>query len=188
MPPKLPLPHKRGFFFLAFFSSFKIAPAGEGNCAAIERQKLSRGNFCLERHQDASPGPVGYRGPFLEILCGFGPKVLEGPVYGGPDRNASKFSQSLSFSISLCLSFSLYVYAVGSITWPHLSRFRVNNLATYKSITWPPFWNPLFYCEFLECSIFRAVGANFVFGKVFFVKGVSENGRCTFFWGGGGKV
>ena len=42
MPPKLPLPHKRGLF-----SSFKNCPRGEGNCAAIERQKLSRGNFCL---------------------------------------------------------------------------------------------------------------------------------------------
>ena len=30
-----------------FFSSFKVAPPGEGNCAAIKRQKLSCGNFCL---------------------------------------------------------------------------------------------------------------------------------------------
>ena len=42
MPPKLPLPHKRGHFFF-----FQNCPPGEGNCAAIERQKLSRGNFCL---------------------------------------------------------------------------------------------------------------------------------------------
>ena len=42
MPPKLPLPHNRGHFFL-----FQNCPRGEGNCAAIERQKLSRGNFCL---------------------------------------------------------------------------------------------------------------------------------------------
>ena len=42
MPPKLPLPHNRGHFFL-----FQNCPRGEGICAAIERQKLSRGNFCL---------------------------------------------------------------------------------------------------------------------------------------------
>ena len=42
MPPKLPLPHKRGHFLL-----FQNCPRGEGSCAATERQKLSRGNFCL---------------------------------------------------------------------------------------------------------------------------------------------
>ena len=42
IPPKLPLPHNRGHFFF-----FQNCPRGEGNCAAIERQKLSRGNFCL---------------------------------------------------------------------------------------------------------------------------------------------
>ena len=41
MPPKLSLPHRRGHFFL-----FQNYPCGEGNCEAIERQKLSRGNFC----------------------------------------------------------------------------------------------------------------------------------------------
>ena len=35
MPPKLPLSHKRN------------CPRGEGKCGAIERQKLSRSNFCL---------------------------------------------------------------------------------------------------------------------------------------------
>ena len=40
MPPKLSLPHRRGHFFL-----FQNYPRGEGNCEAIERQKLSRGNF-----------------------------------------------------------------------------------------------------------------------------------------------
>ena len=44
MPPKLSLPHRRWHFF--FFQNY---PRGEGNCKAIERQKLSRGNFC--------PGP-----------------------------------------------------------------------------------------------------------------------------------
>ena len=41
MPPKLSLTHRRGHFFL-----FQNYPCGEGNCEAIERQKLSRGNFC----------------------------------------------------------------------------------------------------------------------------------------------
>ena len=41
MPPKLSLPHRRGHFFL-----FQNYPCGEGNCEAIERQKLSRGDFC----------------------------------------------------------------------------------------------------------------------------------------------
>ena len=41
MPPKLSLAHKRGHFFL-----FQNCPRGEGNCETIERQKVSRGNFC----------------------------------------------------------------------------------------------------------------------------------------------
>ena len=43
---KMPLPnclsHKRGLF-----SFFQNCPRGEGNCETTERQKLSRGNFCL---------------------------------------------------------------------------------------------------------------------------------------------
>ena len=31
----------------------------------------------------------------------------------------------------------IYIYAVGSITWPHFGQSRVNNLATVGSITWP---------------------------------------------------
>ena len=54
MPPKLPLPHKRGLFFF-----FQNCPRGEGNCAAIERQKLSRGNFCLAASRCLSR-PSGY--------------------------------------------------------------------------------------------------------------------------------
>ena len=53
MPPKLPLPHKREHFLL-----FQNCPRGEGNCAAIERQKLSRGNFCLAASRYLS-GPSG---------------------------------------------------------------------------------------------------------------------------------
>ena len=54
MPLKLPLPHNRGHFFL-----FQNCPRGEGNCAAIERQKLSRGNFCLAASRCLS-GPSGW--------------------------------------------------------------------------------------------------------------------------------
>ena len=53
VPPKLPLPHNRGHFFL-----FRNCPRGEGNCAASERQKLSRGNFCLAASRCLS-GPSG---------------------------------------------------------------------------------------------------------------------------------
>ena len=53
--PKLPLPHKR-----VFFSSFKIAPA-----VRVVARQLS-GKNCLAAsfasgHQDASPGPLGYK-------------------------------------------------------------------------------------------------------------------------------
>ena len=53
MPRKLPLPHNGGHFFL-----FQNCPRGEGNCAAIERQKLSRGNFCPAASRCLS-GPSG---------------------------------------------------------------------------------------------------------------------------------
>ena len=53
MPPKLPLPHKRGLSCL-----FQNYPRGEGNCAAVERQKLSRGSFCLAALRCLS-GPCG---------------------------------------------------------------------------------------------------------------------------------
>ena len=53
IPPKLPLPLNRGHFFL-----FQNYPRGKGNCAAIERQKLSRGNFCLAASRCLS-GPSG---------------------------------------------------------------------------------------------------------------------------------
>ena len=33
----------------------------------------------------------------------------------------------------------IYIYIVGSITCPHFGHFKVNNLATSRSITWPPF-------------------------------------------------
>ena len=33
----------------------------------------------------------------------------------------------------------IYIYAVGSITWPYFGQSRVNNLAMVGSITWPSF-------------------------------------------------
>ena len=68
MLPKLPLHHKRGQFFL-----FQNCPHGEGNCAATERQKLSRGNFCLATLRCLS-GPSGglaiKRQALLSVLRG----------------------------------------------------------------------------------------------------------------------
>ena len=56
MPPKLPLPHNGEHFFL-----FQNCPRDEGNCAATERQKLSRGNFCPAASICLS-GPSGHGG------------------------------------------------------------------------------------------------------------------------------
>ena len=61
MPPKLPLPHKRGHFFLC-----QNWPHGEGNCAAIERQKLSRGKCCLAASRCLS-GPSGFGAPRFSV-------------------------------------------------------------------------------------------------------------------------
>ena len=38
---------------------------------------------------------------------------------------------------------SVYIYAVGSITWPYFGQSRVNNLAMVGSITWPSFFEPI---------------------------------------------
>ena len=68
------------------FSLLQNCPRGEGNCAAIERQKLSRGNFCLAASRCLS-GPSGQKGvspicsdlrslfssdlfPFAFLFCG----------------------------------------------------------------------------------------------------------------------
>ena len=63
MPPKLPLPHNRGHFFL-----FQNCPRGEGNCAAIEWKKLSRGNFCLAASRCLS-GPSGLSSFVRRRIC-----------------------------------------------------------------------------------------------------------------------
>ena len=78
-----------------------------------------------------------------------------------------------------------YMFAVGSITWPHFSHFRVNSLATIDSIAWP---HRLAFkiCGFRGFLLlqFSERGAMFLFGKLCFVKGFSENGWSSFFWGG----
>ena len=64
MPPKLPLPpQERAFFF------FQNCRRGEGTCAAIERQKLSRGNpkgpFCTKNATALDSVVICYRRSFL---------------------------------------------------------------------------------------------------------------------------
>ena len=62
----------------------------------------------------------------------------------------------------------MYMYAVGSITWPHFGHFKVNNLATSRSITWPPFFEPIkisFFFRFFGAQ-FSGGGAKLVFFKV----------------------
>ena len=53
-------------------------------------------------------------------------------------------------------SFScIYIYAVGSITWPYFGHFKVKNLAMVGSITWPAFFEPIkigFFGDFLVHS------------------------------------
>ena len=55
------------------------------------------------------------------------------------------------------LSLSIYICAVGSITWPHFGQSRVNNLATVGSITWPPFFEPIKIGVLGDfwCTVFR---------------------------------
>ena len=82
--------------------------------------------------------------------------------------------------------YTVYMHAVGSITWPHFGHFKVNNLATVGSITWPPFFEPIkiWVLGVFLCTIFRG-GAKFVFLKVVFgqKRGFRTKKLCTFFWG-----
>ena len=81
----------------------------------------------------------------------------------------------------------IYIYAVGSITWPHFGHFKVNNLATSRSITWPPFFEPI-KIGFLRlfCAQFSGGGAKLVFLKMFWSKkGFPKKKQlCTFLGGG----
>ena len=66
----------------------------------------------------------------------------------------------------------IYIYAVGSITWPHFGHFKVNNLATVGSTTWPPFFEPIklgFWGDFL-CTILRGWCKISVFESCFLVR------------------
>ena len=62
------------------------------------------------------------------------------------------------------------IYVVGSITWLHFGHFKVNNLATSRSIPWPLFFEPIEICFFFEnfCAQFSGGGAKLVFLKVVF--------------------
>ena len=86
MPPKLPLSRSRGHFFL-----FQNCPRGEGNCTAIERRELSRGNFCLTASRCLSgpfpplkPLPKISKDPPLPVRDYIGVySTMERPVLGG---------------------------------------------------------------------------------------------------------
>ena len=71
----------------------------------------------------------------------------------------------------------IYIYAVGSITWPHFGHF--------KSITWPPFLEPIKIGFFeIVCAQFSGGGAKLVFLKVVFgqERGFRKK-MCTFLGG-----
>ena len=74
-----------------------------------------------------------------------------------------------------------------TITWPHFGHFKVNNLATSRSITWPPFFEPIkiVFFEFFQCTVFRGWCKISVLKSCFLVKkrGFRKKG-CALFWGG----
>ena len=73
--------------------------------------------------------------------------------------------------------------AVGSITWPHFGHFKVNNLATSRSTTWPPFFEPIKTGIFKFFSAqFSGGGAKLLFKKLFWSKKeVSKKKSCELF-------
>ena len=77
----------------------------------------------------------------------------------------------------------IYICAVGSITWPHFGHFRVNNLATSRSITWPPFFEPIkiVFCLFVFSGQFSGGGAKLVFLKVVLGQNVQKPYKNSFF-------
>ena len=84
MPPKLSLPHRRGHFFL-----FQNYPCGEGNCEAIERQKLSRGNFCPGTSRCLA-GPTGPETQIFEefsLFFGYFFSYFPFPIFRAGDPN-----------------------------------------------------------------------------------------------------
>ena len=80
----------------------------------------------------------------------------------------------------------IYIYAVGSITWPFFGQSRVNNLAIFGSITWPPFFEPIkigvLEGDFL-CTVFRGWCKISVFEKIGQKRGFRKKKCAPFFWG-----
>ena len=81
----------------------------------------------------------------------------------------------------------IYIYAVGSITWPDFGQSRVNNLAGVGSITWPAFfwaYKNRGFGRFFGAQ-FSGGGAKLVFlkKKIWSKKGFPKKKMCTFFWG-----
>ena len=80
----------------------------------------------------------------------------------------------------------IYIYAVGSITWPYFGQSRVDNLAMVGSITWPSFFEPIKIGVFGDfwCTVFRGWCKISVFEKKNLVKkGVSEKQIVHLFFG-----
>ena len=80
----------------------------------------------------------------------------------------------------------IYMHAVGSITWPHFGKVKVNNLATSRSITWPPFFEPIKIGVLGDfwCTVFRGWCKISVFESCFWSKKrFPKKKMCTFFWG-----
>ena len=95
------------------------------------------------------------------------------------------------FNFTAHIYIYIYICAVGSITWPHLGILRVNNLATNKSITWPPFlvYKLSVFWEFFVSAQFSGGGAKSVFRKAVFGQkwGFPKMGGALF-WGVEGLV
>ena len=90
MPPKLPLPRKTGLFF--FLQNY---PRDEGNCAAIERQKLSRGNFCLAASRCLSrPSGQGPKKPLPRKLRKRSEKGFLGSLGPGSKSSTKRKSKT----------------------------------------------------------------------------------------------
>ena len=82
----------------------------------------------------------------------------------------------------------IYTHAVGSITWPHFGHFQVNNLATSRSMTWPPFFEPMKIGGLGVFSVHSFQGwckisvLKVVFGQK---RGFPKKKVVHLFWGGG---
>ena len=98
MAPQIASPPQERQFFL-----FQNNPRGEGNCAATEQQKLSRGNFCLAASRCLS-GPSGRSIPFMKgvwVVRGRWGKTLRTPrpVSQGVSRRVSPKTRGVRRSV-----------------------------------------------------------------------------------------